>query len=54
MRPGYITRCPKCGERLIAVDTYETSKWDDKKKCWITRLFDPDFVLAAHIAKHHS
>lgn len=53
-KPGisHITRCYKCGKKLIAVDTYETSKKDGRE--WITRWFDIDWVLEHHVRREHS
>jgi hypothetical protein len=52
-RPGYITHCPHCHQRIIVVDTYNGSIWDEKNKIWLTRFFDPDWVLSRHIEKNH-
>lgn len=45
-RIGYVTRCPRCGQRLTTVDDYGDPKSDD-------RWFDPDWVIERHIAKAH-
>lgn len=54
MRPGYVTHCPICFERIETVDTYEGSRREPKKpNVWITRWFDPDWVIHNHIITTH-
>lgn len=52
-RPGYVTRCWLCGARLETLDNYKDSKFDRDNKRWITRWFDPDWVIAEHIRRCH-
>lgn len=52
-RPGYVTHCPICFDRIETVDTYEGSRKDPKTKVWITRWFDPDWVIQNHINTNH-
>jgi ubiquitin C-terminal hydrolase len=52
-RPGYITRCYKCYAVLSTVDSLEGSHFDSETKRWITRWFDPEWVIAEHIRRNH-
>jgi len=52
-RPGYVTRCPICYDEIIVIDTYQGSSRHPKTKAWITRWFDPDWVISRHIETTH-
>ncbi len=55
---GYLTRCPVCGTRLIAVDDYGdynvfVTKNGQRVRKTEDRWFDPDWVINRHIRSAH-
>ena len=55
MTSDYTTRCPYCGARLVVVDRYPPVVYnkDGQPAAEQPRPYDPDWVIARHIARSH-